>query len=1433
GASFDTQVVKVPGHALYSNGQGRVDLGYYDYFFNDFTIDFWLKPNSDGTILANRTRDGDPKGWELWVESGALKFEYSPRNTVNLPRYEQGFTQTTSIRGGSLSYGNWNHVALVHERRGNVALYINGQRVASGRRIIPEATLNSSMILSLFGDGIERRTIEASVDELKIWTKALTEEDIRHEMYSTNADGKDGLVAYWPFNSGTLETDLETFTRKAPKSRVLAKTAHSLMNVPICARYVSYDTATAGDFTFSSGEKEILSFTAPVSEAARVSAAAEGTARAAMGKFGVYAFDASQWQNEEDNLNTDYFDYHPMGYLIHPFDGIAETDLEFDFHPVEGEFNPHGHYRLYVADVNRDKQVWEKIGTAVYNADRQSVRVSGISLSDIADKKLLLVTTRPSIELTIEGIGPDGVLPIYDETESTFPLSANILDNLIEPAGVYEIESDGILKPSGLYFAEGKAVGELRLDLTKLGEFNTSVHTTLRGTNNVKTDVADSIPPSLIPLALEVRNRIAPRKFGDGVKLDNGFVSVGSQATFRNLMGSRNMTMMGWVRIDSLKVINSGDFNLMIIRDNNDHTNGIKLINGKPRLAHNGEFAGPEPDANFRFTADDLGRWMHLALVISQERGLVFYLNGQEYPYLYGNGGKYNPPAISRGINTLFLGKNSSFNSTCDNSDNFCGAFDQVSVWSKALTSEEILKYMYSTPLLNDDTLLAYADMDYTDSNDTRRDIKSDGEIKSIPTTQLRGSVTFGETTPLPCDPRAGVFSTDEQSPISLSFPAGKNRTTYVTTFRGTPYCYLNHEFQNYTALNQDFYGLTFLSRITGANRPAEGETVTLTYRHKMIAGDEHLAVAMRRTGTLDHLAGFIQASSVEPGVATFEVPATYLSDPSEVMFFTYPDEGGEVPQRPATLQLSFPLNVTSKLTGTEEEVPTLVITGEETSIPVVADVMALSRNYDVPVRVRVNETGYASPSQETIDFSATENRFSINIDTERMDKFGINPITLNLEGATANELKLNVRFEPYVELTLLNGDHRDVVSPGASKAKRRSKARKAADAAGKENNTFRTTSPVANLEVEAELVQGYLPEGEQIKLEVISELSNSLTIGNGNLLKNEAVTYDPLSHHASAEGSIHEGWNMVGNPYMTNINLTKSQNVDYDPESVTKYLYQCDPATGNYKVYDMTEYDASNQIHPFQSYFVQVMEDEAEFTITPVAKEVEPTKRTRSYKVVEKQSLVLGLDDAGKEIDRVAINSDPDGDRNFVTNQDAPKMWNITGSTPELYAMTGDGKETAVITTPADTLDLGVKAPSDPRTLRLKLLSQEGLASKIITVHDNVTGADWVVSDEHPEYEFTASGTDNHRFTLEMKDDITTSVKDLSSDYGVHVDGNTCTVTGLHGDAIVSVVTPNGLSIMSQHTQTPTLSVYLEDGVYIVTIQENRKKYSSKILVQ
>lgn len=494
-----------------------------------------------------------------------------------------------------------------------------------------------------------------------------------------------------------------------------------------------------------------------------------------------------------------------------------------------------------------------------------------------------------------------------------------------------------------------------------------------------------------------------------------------------------------------------------------------------------------------------------------------------------------------------------------------------------------------------------------------------------------------------------------------------------------------------------------------------------------------------------------------------------------------------------------------------------------------------------------------------------------------------MNELEINMDNVyTEKPLKVKFFFRPYVQLSLVNDEHSSVIKPDTDPVdtdpqepdplpsvdpdpeeedgEQPANAPRRATSAGNEDiegHTFTAHTPWPSFELKAELIDGYLPDGSEVEYEIRSDMPASLQIGNGSLLQNQAVTIDGLEYYESYAATLgtsyHEGWNLIGNPYLTNINVTKSQNVNYDPDLMTKFIYHCDPETGNYEVHDMTSYDAERTIAPFQSYFVQAMGKSSALTITPVAKEEAPSRRTMvtTYDVSEKKELTLALVADNKEYDKVTIAYDPTGSNAFRANEDAAKLWNLSASSPELFATTSDNKSVAVTTVNADKSEdvtLGIKAPDADKSMKLVRVSMTGFSdSDHPTIRDTKTNEEWDVY-RIPEYSFTATagggeGDDQNensvyepsRFVVFNYPDYVltgiTNTKDTG--YKVLVEGNKCTVTGLQGDAYVMIHNINGIRAAQAQTSEESYTVDLADGVYIVNIRENGKEYTSKITIQ
>ncbi|MDE6134821.1 MAG: hypothetical protein K2F79_04530, partial [Muribaculaceae bacterium] len=407
-------------------------------------------------------------------------------------------------------------------------------------------------------------------------------------------------------------------------------------------------------------------------------------------------------------------------------------------------------------------------------------------------------------------------------------------------------------------------------------------------------------------------------------------------------------------------------------------------------------------------------------------------------------------------------------------------------------------------------------------------------------------------------------LSTDTESPITIDFPAGKTRSAYITTFNGTPYNFFNSRASELVPLNREFYTVVYGTAATAAST----DTITVGYRHASIVAGDSLTMGIRELGTDSPIATFVEGVAAEDGRADFILPYATMAKASEVMFYMSPSAS----RRPVKVSTEFGAGIKNG--------ERLMLEDGSARIPVT--VRVISGSADDNVSLTVKESSYASIENPQIDMTAPESVHYIDIDMDRINRKELNPLTINVVGANTDELSIDLYIEPRVELRLKNGE---------------------------DASTYVATEIISTLDVEAVLVDGYLDK--EVELTTDTDMKSTVDIAGGNLLLNKSVTIDNLEYYQSDFGQIAEGWNLIGNPYLANINLTKHQNVSFDPESLTKYIYHCNPVTMNYEVYDMMAYDARQQINPFQSYFVQAMTDGAEFTVTPVAKEKSASKKT------------------------------------------------------------------------------------------------------------------------------------------------------------------------------------------------------------------------------
>jgi hypothetical protein len=168
--------------------------GYNDYvnFGNDaslnttsLTVMFWLNlssnPDCDGnnnwrSLIRKGSTGGTSTGWDVILEDNRdLQFDIG-----------NGTAWQNRIRGGTVPVNNWTHLAFVYDRdTGSQIIYKNGFSIASGTvrgymqpNSQPVQLSHGSKAYCPDQDGY----IDGTVDEVRIWNKALNSTEINAEM---------------------------------------------------------------------------------------------------------------------------------------------------------------------------------------------------------------------------------------------------------------------------------------------------------------------------------------------------------------------------------------------------------------------------------------------------------------------------------------------------------------------------------------------------------------------------------------------------------------------------------------------------------------------------------------------------------------------------------------------------------------------------------------------------------------------------------------------------------------------------------------------------------------------------------------------------------------------------------------------------------------------------------------------------------------------------------------------------------------------------------------------------------------------------------------------------------------------------------------------------------------------------------------------------
>ncbi len=237
-----------PGTALYFDGSTNyVDAGSSSTFnfSGPFTVEAWFKVTSF------------PYQWDALITKGDDSWRIARSNSLNYLAFSTNGLSNVDMTGTTnVNDGNWHFFAAVYDGS-TKTLYVDG-RVDAATPVT--GTLSSSTFPVYFGEnaGHTGRYFNGNMDEIRIWSVARTEQQVRTDMFSTVANAQPNLLAYWQFNDASGSTVMDA---ASGFNGTVNGTANWYTSTAPVGQYGDYDASAATDSVGPTGAKINLTIT--------------------------------------------------------------------------------------------------------------------------------------------------------------------------------------------------------------------------------------------------------------------------------------------------------------------------------------------------------------------------------------------------------------------------------------------------------------------------------------------------------------------------------------------------------------------------------------------------------------------------------------------------------------------------------------------------------------------------------------------------------------------------------------------------------------------------------------------------------------------------------------------------------------------------------------------------------------------------------------------------------------------------------------------------------------------------------------------------------------------------------------------------------------------------------------------------------------------
>lgn len=635
---------------------------------SDFTIEMWIKIRSnasDPVFIGN-------KNWANGANTGFIWCRYAA-NTIRFNF--RANTRTRKDYNMTLDYAKWNHIAITVKRNGSITGYVNGKLNGTPINIAADSgfTLDAALPFRIGADGNATYPINGDMDEVRIWNTVRTEADIRNSMCRKIAGTESNLMAYYRMDetSGTVVTNSAAVSSgyfdgsfvntplRVASGAAVGDTAVHLYAATFAGQNISLGSAANGNVVLQN-----------------ISDAMSG-----IQVYRVNAVPNTTTGIPNPGTNNVY-------YGIFPVNDTAAYDVTYEYGNYPDAVTYEGGIDLFRR--NSVDSVWALWG-AVKNTANNTLTLAG------AKKRSEMVLG--SFVTSITCNTPDSLNAQNISTGSatlSWVTGGSNLWNISYGTGTFTPGTGGTT------IHNVNANPYLLSGLQSNTTYSFYVQDTCAPINSSGTWAG----PYTFTTAIDYST------YGSGYGLNfqgtsaNEHVNLGDSLSAA--LGVTNFTLETWIRFNnpSSDPAFIGNKNW----DNGQNTGILWCWNGNNNLRFNFKPVGGTR-RDYDINVPNPSKWNHIAMVVDRSGNLTAYLNGVQAG---------NPISIIAdtgktvdGILPLRIGQDG----TGTYGPKFKGAMDELKIWDKVLTAEEIRTNMCQKLDGTETNLLAYYRMDESSGN--------------------------------------------------------------------------------------------------------------------------------------------------------------------------------------------------------------------------------------------------------------------------------------------------------------------------------------------------------------------------------------------------------------------------------------------------------------------------------------------------------------------------------------------------------------------------------------------------------------------------------------------------------------------------------------------------------------------------------------------